>query len=151
MSPEERAAAVLSSRGFARVRAVPPAPGRRTADLVAEKGGERWAVEVRTASRPLRPDASFEPKDARPLPYPTLAEYFAVCWAEKRAQLEATLRAERCARGLLLVAVEGEPSAQWERALRLAWSAAGRPRAVSFGLAEPASGALLIVPEERPA
>jgi hypothetical protein len=128
ISPSERAAAqLLQSNGFGEVRFVAAEPASRTADLVAEKDGTRWAIEVRTSSRPLRADASFEPEGAKPLPYPTLEDYFALLWREKRAQLEATRASEGCGAAMLLVMAAGEPSAEWERALERAWLAAGRP------------------------
>lgn len=106
----------------------------RTADLVAERGGVRWAAELRSSSRPLRADAAFDPEGGPPLPYPTLDSYLALCWREKRGQLEATMAAEGCARGLLAVSVAGEFGEAWERALARAYVEAGGPAGVSFAL-----------------
>ena len=124
---EREAARLLEHCGFTDVRLIPVEKYRKTADLVAEKDGRRWAIEVRTSTRPLRADASFAPKDEKPLPYPTLETYFAMTWAEKRGQLEATRAAERCDDAMLLIMVEGEPAPAWEKALTRAWDAAGKP------------------------
>ena len=101
---------------------------------MAERGGVRFAVELRASSRPLREDASFDPEGGPPLPYPTLESYLALCWREKRGQLEATMAAEGCARGLLAVSVTGERGPAWERALARAYEEAARPAGVSFAL-----------------
>jgi hypothetical protein len=101
---------------------------------VAERGGTRWAVELRASSRALREDGTFDPQDGPPLPYPTLESYLALCWREKRGQLEATMAAEGCARGLLAVSVTGERGDAWERALARAYVEAGRPAGVCLGL-----------------
>lgn len=131
----------LSRLGFSELRFVPAGLGR-TADAVGEFGGLRWAVELRASSRPLREDATFEPAGPEPLPYPTLESYFALLWREKSAQLAATMAAERCARGLLLVSVEAaggvaEAAAAggaWERALARAYEEAKQPPATRFAL-----------------
>ena len=118
---------------------VPARADARTADFVARRAGVRWAIELRTSSRALGADAAFVAGSAGPLPYPTLEAYFALLWREKRAQLEATMRAEGCPRGLLLVAARGEAGTAWTDALRRSWEAAGEPDAVAFGVLAPAS------------
>lgn len=141
---ELEAARCLESAGFSGVRFVETAADRRTADIVAQRAGARWAIEVRAASRLLRGDASFAPDGDKPLPYPTLEFYFALAWREKREQLEATRRVEACPRGMLLILTEGEPDTAWTRALERAWAAAGSPRDTIFGVA--CRGRLLAYP-----
>ena len=132
---ERAAAAALSAAGFATVRFVPPSTAARSADLVAERFGERWAVEVREATRPLREDGSFEPiEPGEKLPYPTLQEYFDLMWSEKWSQLAATMSVERCGKGLLVAVVEGKRGGAWEKALESAWHRAGRPQGMRFAL-----------------
>lgn len=140
---EQAAAAALERAGFRGVRFLPPDAARREADLLAERGGVLWAVEVRASSRPLRADASFEPPDERPLPYPALTDYFALIWKEKRAQLEATRAAHGCGAAMLLVVVEGVAAAAWESALARARAQAGSP-AVSFAVC--AAGRIIASP-----
>ena len=143
-SDSERAtASALERAGFRNVRFLPPDASRREADLLAERGGVLWAVEVRGSSRPLRADASFQPPDERPLPYPTLQDYFALIWQEKRAQLEATRAAHRCAAGMLLVVVNGIPAPAWQDALAECHRRVGSPDA-AFALC--AGGRILSVP-----
>lgn len=101
---------------------------------MAERGGARWAVELRASSRPLREDGSFDAEGGPALPYPTLESYLALCWREKRGQLEATMAAEGCARGLLAVSVTGARGDAWERALARAYVEAASPASVCFGL-----------------
>lgn len=133
---ETLAAAALTHAGFTGVRFIPPDQVRRSADIVADRDGLRWAVEVRGASRPLRDDATFAPETpGKDLPYPALEDYLALLWDEKRAQLDATSDELGCTAGLLLVVVEGAPSPAWERALARAWAAAGRPAGRVFGVA----------------
>jgi hypothetical protein len=106
----------------------------RTADFLAVRAGVRWAIELRTSSRPLQSNGAFVPIGAKPLPYPDLESYFALTWREKRGQLESTMAAEDCARGLLLIAVEGKAGPAWASALKRAWESAGRPAAIAFGV-----------------
>ena len=143
-TPAEAAAAeALTRAGFSALRFVPTS-NARTADLVGERAGVRVALELRSSSRPLRADASFEPAGPAPLQYPTLESYLALLWREKSGQLAATMAAERCARGLLVVSVTGERGPAWERALARAYEEAGRPAAV--GLALLSGDALLAFP-----
>lgn len=143
-SPQERAAALSLERlGFERTRFLAPAT-RRSADLLAWRAGLSWAVELRHSSRPLNADASFEPDHGRPLPYPTLESYFALLWAEKRGQLEASAAAEGCERKMLLVCADGAPGPAWTASLRRSWQAAGSPARVHFALL--AGSALLAFP-----
>jgi hypothetical protein len=132
---EARAMEALTRAGFTGVRRVQADQARRSADVVADRDGLRWAIEVRGASRPLRDDATFEPEPGKELPYPALEDYLELLWDEKRAQLDGTSAELGCTAGLLLVVVEGAPSTAWERALARAWEAAGRPAGRHFGVA----------------
>jgi hypothetical protein len=135
---EQQAAQALRDAGFVHVRALATAHGRRTSDLVGEFHGCRFALEVRRAGRPLRVDASFEPlKAGVALPYPTLERYFELLWREKRSQLEATQRAERCDAAGLIIVLEGQYGVAWEEALSRAWKEAGEPATVRFALITP--------------
>lgn len=140
---ERAAAEALRGAGFSEVRFLPEAAQARTADLLARRAGVLWAVEVRGASRPLRPDATFEPLEGRPLPYPTLRDYLALLWSEKRGQLASTRGAHGCAAAMLLVVVDGEPGPDWSAALARARGEAGSPDVV-FALCR--AGALLAEP-----
>lgn len=95
------------------------------------RGGVKWALELRHASVPLREDAAFAGEG---LPYPTLESYLALLWREKRAQLEATMAAENCARGLLVVSVQGTPGPAWTAALDRSRRAAGAPPVLGSAL-----------------
>lgn len=147
-SASERAAAeALKRAGFTDIRFIPAGGPARSADLLASRDGELWAVEVRSSSRPLRADASFEPPAGGTLPYPTLRDYLALLWREKRGQLEASRAAHGCARAMLLVVVEGEPSPAWPESLAAARRGAGRPE-VTFALCR--GGELLAEPPLDP-
>lgn len=98
---ELSAVCFLVAAGFTDVQAL-AAGDKKSADLLAQRGGLRYVFDVRCASRPLESSGRFAGEG---LPYPTLADYAALLGREKRAQLEATLAAHHGDQGGLLVAV----------------------------------------------
>lgn len=133
---ELRAVGFLDALGFEKIVPLGPDDKRPRTDLVAERGGERWAVDARCASRDLLPEGSFQRgPDGRPLPYPNLHDYLVHCRADKADQLARTMADERCARSAVAVAVNGIASGDLIRqeAAR-AWLTCGGLPEFRFGL-----------------
>lgn len=133
---ELRAVAFLDALGFEKIVPLGPDDKRPRTDLVAERGGERWAVDARCASRDLLPEGSFQRgPDGRPLPYPNLHDYLVHCRTDKAEQLTRTMADEGCPRSAVVVAVNGIASGNLIRqeALR-AWLSAGALPEFRFGL-----------------
>lgn len=133
---ELRAVGFLDALGFEKIVPLGPDDRRPRTDLVAEREGERWAVDARCASRDLLPEGSFQRgPDGRPLPFPNLHDYLVHCRADKAEQLARTMADERCARSAVVVALNGIASGNLLRqeALR-AWLTCGAPADFRFGL-----------------
>lgn len=133
---ELRAVEFLDALGFGRIVPLGPDDTRPRADLVAERGGERWVVDARCASRDLLPEGSFRRgPDGRALPYPTLYDYLVHCRGDKAGQLGRTMADEGCTRSAVAVALAGQASGDLLRqeAAR-AWLSCGGPAEFRFGL-----------------
>ncbi|TBR25416.1 hypothetical protein EPO15_02245 [bacterium] len=132
---ELRAVGFLAGLGFRKVQALGPDDTRQRADLVAERAGERWAVDARCASRDLLPEGSFRRgPDGKALPYPTLHDYLVHCYHDKAGQLARTMADERCSRSAVVVALDGASGALMRSEALRAWLSCGGPAEFRFGL-----------------
>lgn len=133
---ELRAVVFLDRLGFGAITPLRADDTRRRADIVAERDGERWAVDARCASRDLLPEASFRRgPDGKPLPWPTLHDYLVHCRRDKEPQLARTMADEGCSRSAVAVALDGLASGDLMRqeAVR-AWLSCGAPPEFRFGV-----------------
>ena len=100
-----RAINILSGIGFSNLRPLRPKKRKRESDLVGEKNGEKYAIEVfRSNERAYRfPDHHRYPN--------SLQRYIAKRYLrDKRLQLESTMRTYKCQKALLAVVMDSQPA-----------------------------------------
>jgi hypothetical protein len=90
--------------GFGNIVPLPPQKSRRESDLTADFAGARFAVEVfRSSETKYRFPGHQVPKH-------NLETYIVHRYAEKRSQLDSTIRNHRCSKALLAVVVDSQPA-----------------------------------------
>lgn len=94
----------LHPLGFVNIHPLVRQKDRREADLVAERAGARFAIEVFRSSEIAYRYPNHKDR-AR-----NLQEYIADRYRVKRKQLAATIEAHRCAKALLAVVIDSYPA-----------------------------------------
>jgi hypothetical protein len=118
---------MLNNIGFANIHPLPPKKSQREADLTAEYGGVKLAVEVfRSSETAYRYPGHSDPNH-------NLERYIVGRYKEKRSQLDATMKAHLCGKAVLAVVMDSPPAKQltdgneWKTTAKEAFDLMGNP------------------------
>ncbi len=125
-----RAINILGQHGFSQPKPLRPLSNRKEADFLAKREGKLYAVEVFRSS-----ELSFRYADPEN-PGSDFAQYLRKRLDEKLPQVNTTIKEHDCDAGLVVVAMDSQPSkalndaAEYQKAVRAAIEQVGNPSGV---------------------